>query len=197
MIAGFRRFAVKLQEVITPIGAARMTELISDRYRAQQEALHRNPDYGVASVAFAPMIAELVNRFGMRELLDYGSGKGRLAHALAGKVANDLSVRCYDPAIAEFAARPAPAELVVCIDVLEHIEPDFLDAVLDDLARCTRRLGFFSIHTGPARKILVDGRNAHLIQNPPEWWLPRLMRRFRLETFCRTENGFYVLVAAS
>lgn len=120
--------------------AALMGELISDRYRLQQQALHRNPEYDVASAAYAPAIADTVNRFGICALLDCGSGKGRLMKALAGRIRHDLSVRCYDPAIPEFSQRPEPAEMVTCIDVLEHIEPENLE----------------------------DGRNAHLIQQPAE-----------------------------
>lgn len=173
-----------------------MSDLISDRYREQQEALHRNPAYGVASAGFAPAVADVVNRLGIGVLLDYGCGKGRLVQGLAGLVRHDLSIRCYDPAIPAFAQRPDPAQMVACIDVLEHVEPENLDAVLDDLARCTLAVGFFSVHTGPAQKVLEDGRNAHLIQKPPEWWLPHLMARFQLQTFQRTDNGFYVVVGA-
>jgi cyclopropane fatty-acyl-phospholipid synthase-like methyltransferase len=173
-----------------------MSQLISKHYLEQQQALHRNPDYGVASLGFAPMVADLVNSLEISDLLDYGCGKGRLVQSLAGKVQRNLTVRCYDPAIPEYATPPAPAQMVVCIDVLEHIESASLNAVLDDLARCTRQYGLFSVHTGPAQKVLDDGRNAHLIQNPPEWWLSKLSRRFDLQTFQRTPNGFYVLVSA-
>ena len=43
-------------------------------------------------------------------------------------------------------------------------------------------------------KVLPDGRNAHLIQQPPRWWLPRIMDRFELVTFNRGKMGFFVTV---
>ena len=46
-----------------------------------------------------------------------------------------LRIYHYDPAIPEWSAPPAPRRFVACIDVLEHIEPDLLDNVLDDLKR--------------------------------------------------------------
>jgi hypothetical protein len=50
---------------------------------------------------------------------------------------------------------------------------------------------------GPALKTLPDGRNAHLIQEPVEWWLPKIMQRFDLQTFqMSSERGFYVIVYA-
>jgi hypothetical protein len=103
-------------------------------------------------------------------------------------------VHHYDPAIPEWAAPPAPCAFVACIDVLEHIEPALLDNVLDDLKRLTLQSGFFTVHTGPAVKRLDDGRNAHLIQQPYDWWLPKLMDRFELFAFQRDADGFFVAV---
>ena len=92
----------------------------------------------------------------------------------------------------QWSAPPAPCRFVACIDVLEHIEPHLLDNVLDDLQRVTAGVGVFTVHTGAALKVLPDGRNAHLIQQPPEWWLPRFMERFDLMTFNRMPMGFWV-----
>src|SRR5689334_4529477 len=64
-----------------PVDSAAMT-LISDDYRALQQALHRNPDYGVASTSFAPNVIRMVQRFGVRSVCDYGAGKQRLGEAL-------------------------------------------------------------------------------------------------------------------
>jgi hypothetical protein len=99
----------------------------------------------------------------------------------------------YDPAFPDYGS-PKPADLVCCIDVLEHIEMPFLDAVLDDLGKIMSRVGLLTIHTGPAIKTLSDGRNAHLIQEPSSWWLPRLCERFEIAHLQRVPNGFWVLV---
>ena len=154
--------------------------LISDAYRKQQQRLHERDDYGVASLHYAPLVAAAVERLGVDELLDYGCGKGRLGPALAGLLKRPVGVRGYDPAVPERAARPEPAFLVACIDVLEHIEPECLDDVLDDLRRVTRGVGVFTVHCGPAMKTLDDGRNAHLTQRPVEWWRERLASRFEV-----------------
>ena len=172
--------------------AERQPQLISDEYRRLQQELHRNPDYGVASVAYAPLIAEIMQQLGTSELLDYGAGKGRLAQTLRQHIQGPLKVHHYEPAIPEWSASPAPCRLVACIDVLEHIEPQLLDNVLDDLQRVTTAVGIFTVHTGPAVRMLPDGRNAHLTQQPPEWWLPKLLRRFELVKFSRMPNGFWV-----
>src|SRR3546814_898861 len=55
-----------------------------------------------------------------------------------------------------------------------------IEAVIEDLARVARRHLLASIASGPSRRTLDGGRNAHLIQEPPEWWLPKLWSRFRI-----------------
>ena len=129
---------------------------ITDEYRRMQQELHQNPNYGVASLAFAPLVADLIRQANVRSVSDYGAGKQNLRKALFDQFQLELDYRPYDPAFPEYG-EPRPADLVCCLDVLEHIEPDFLDRVLDDLKRITVRDGLFSIHTGPAVKVLADG----------------------------------------
>jgi hypothetical protein len=170
--------------------------LISEAYREMQQKLHENPGYGVASVEYAPLVADVAKTVGATELLDYGAGKGRLGTMLREKFGMPLQIYHYDPAIPAWSAPPKPCRFVACIDVLEHIEPDLLDNVLDDLQRVTSGVGVFTVHTGPAAKILPDGRNAHLIQRPSAWWLPKFMERFELVAFNRMPQGFWVGVDA-
>jgi hypothetical protein len=174
--------------------AVQPSSLISEEYRQMQQKLHENPGYGVASVHYAPLVAEVLQSTGVTELLDYGAGKGRLGITLREQLKQPLKIHHYDPAIPQWSAPPAPCGFVACIDVLEHIEPGLLDNVLDDLKRVTAGIGVFTVHTGAAVKVLSDGRNAHLIQQPPSWWLPRFMERFELVTFNRMPQGFWVVV---
>ena len=170
--------------------------LITPEYRQMQEELHRNPEYGVASVQYAPLVADFMRRHGLRELLDYGAGKGRLGEELQWLLPWPVELHHYEPAVPAWSAPPQPCGFVTCIDVLEHIEPSLLSNVLDDLARVTRGLGLYTVHTGPAAKILRDGRNAHLIQQPAAWWLPQLLARFELLQFSAMPYGFWVAVRA-
>ncbi len=170
------------------------TVLITEEYRKMQQKLHENPQYGVASVGYAPLVAQVIEAIGAQELLDYGAGKGRLGQTLKQHLKRPLNIRHYDPAIPEWAATPTPSRLVACIDVLEHIEPDLIDHVLDDLQRVTLNVGVFTVDTGAAIKVLPDGRNAHLIQQPVAWWLSKFLSRFELNRFERVENGFWMIV---
>jgi hypothetical protein len=167
--------------------------VITEPYRRLQQDLHRNPNYGVASLHFAPFVQQLAEGLKASSISDYGAGKQNLRLALE-RAGFQIAYHPYDPAFPDYG-EPRAADLVCCIDVLEHIEPDLLDNVLDDLARITVKHGFFSIHTGAAQKVLADGRNAHLIQKPSSWWLPRLCERFEIQMLRPEPGGFCVLVS--
>ena len=169
--------------------AYRNPELISAAYRDLNVSLHKtNLAYGVGGGKWAPTIVKLAEKIGSHSVLDYGCGKGYLAKAMPWPIWE------YDPAIPEKSAAPRPADIVVCTDVLEHIEPEMLDYVLADLHRVTLRLGWFVIHTGPARKTLPDGRNTHLIQEGEKWWRKMLQRRFNVGLMKQVGPELHVVV---
>jgi hypothetical protein len=161
---------------------------ITPAYLEQNRRLHESGEYGVQGWRWAPPVLQLCADLKTRDILDYGCGQRSLEQALG------FAIRNYDPCIAGLDAPPEPADIVVCTDVLEHIEPDCLDAVLDDLARVTRMAGLFLVNTLPAVKFLPDGRNAHLIQQPKSWWLPRFEKRFRVSQVRDLQGEFAVIV---
>lgn len=164
---------------------------ISEKYRSEQQRLHENPRYGVASLGYAPLVRSLV-RFGRcRSLSDFGAGKCKLKSALGDSLVG-VDYLPYDPAFPQYGP-PMPADLVTCIDVLEHVEPELLDTCLDELALITRRLALVTVHTGPAKKTLSDGRNAHLTQEPARWWLPKLTARFDVLYLRNVRKGFFAI----
>lgn len=159
--------------------------LISKDYREQNRLLHeQRPDYGTSGSQWAPYIDHLVSSERYDTVLDYGCGKGLLAQELAKR---GKAIAEYDPAIPGKDATPEPAELVCCTDVLEHIEPVHINAVMRDLKRVTKRKLFFNISTRPATKNLPDGRNAHLIVQGPDWWRARLSDWFHITAWNDTE----------
>lgn len=159
--------------------------MISDAYRQLNAELHaRDETYGTSGQKYASHVAEVAAYLKTTSILDYGCGKRTLEQALGFPIAN------YDPCVPGCAARPSPAVLTVCTDVLEHIEPDQIDAVLRDLDRVTSRVIFLAVATGPAVKHLADGRNAHLIQQSWEWWQPKIEAKFRLLRLWDTGHGF-------
>lgn len=170
-----------------------MKPVITEAYRAEQQALHATGKYGTTGARYGAVIGALLKQCGASSLLDYGCGSRRsLLETLV--LPPDVVYEGYDPAVPEYAEPPVPADLVCCVDVLEHIEPALLDNVLDHLAELCDPFGFLTVHTGPAVKVLSDGRNAHLTQQPFAWWKERLDSRFQLLDRRDIPNGFVVLV---
>ena len=66
--------------------------------------------------------------------------------------------------------------MVFSNDVLEHIEPNYLKEVLQDIDNYATKYVWLRIDTQPARKELSDGRNAHLIIKDKDWWIEVLQR---------------------
>lgn len=163
-----------------------MRPLITDGYADLNRQLHAsNLRYGAGGARWAEDVRRLAKRVGDDcTILDYGCGKGTLRAALP-----DLDIRCYDPAFERYSARPEPADLVACTDVLEHIEPELLDNVLEDIALLTRQLAFFVVCMRYAKKRLPDGRNAHLIVRPAPWWVDRISHFFDIEEFIFDPDG--------
>jgi hypothetical protein len=165
--------------------------LYSPEYAALQSSFHlARPDYGVSGAKYADQIHQMAQQLQTRSILDYGCGKCTLQKAIPFPIQN------YDPFISEHSARPEPADIVVCTDVMEHVEADHVGSVLGDIRDLTKKAVFFQIATGPASKVLPDGRNAHITQRTSNWWLEAIINMsFDIKSFMLVQGGF-VLVAA-
>ena len=65
------------------------------------------------------------------------------------------------------------------MDVLEHIEVNSIGSVLEDISSLTKRFCLLAIDLQPAVKTLADGRNAHIMLAPQEWWVGRVAQHFK------------------
>lgn len=166
--------------------------MISKEYRALIQQKHREQRWGEGGHLWAPYLTYRLDELCLPyQILDYGCGRGTLKAVLP----SIADVREYDPGVPGKDAAPAPAEVVVCTDVLEHVEEDQLDGVLAHLAQLVCRYGLLVICCRPAKEKLPDGRNAHLIVQPPLWWLEQLRRffpRVELRSFTLKEAVFEV-----
>ena len=168
----------------------------SAEYRKQQEKLHQKGNYGVTGQKYGPTVATIIDKLEINTLLDYGSGSN-LSLMDTLKPERKFTYTPFDIGVPEYSDAPSPAEMVTCIDVLEHIEPEHLEDVLDHLEDLTEVVLFASIHMGPAGKTLDDGRNAHLTQEGPGFWLPKLIERFTLQTYQLVSPVEFFIIANS
>lgn len=169
--------------------------LISDEYRDLNSQMHREKKYGFGGSDWTDKVEQLRNELKLKTVLDYGCGQGTLGAALG----NPDWFCEYDPAIPgkEYPPRIV-SDLVVCTDVLEHIEPDKLDSVLKHINSLSRNLVFFSISTVPAEKHLSDGRNAHINLHDAKWWRAKLESiPFLIAQFHEYPNGITVLCSST
>lgn len=147
-------------------------DLISPAYLEQQRGLHATGRFGGKGGKWADAAIGLLRAYECATVLDYGCGRGQFRREMNGF---GVEVSEYDPAIDGKGKPPHPADLVMCTDVLEHIEEDRIEAVLAHIRSLARKVAFFVIHTGPASKNLPDGRNAHILLRDSKWWYTALL----------------------
>lgn len=160
------------------------------RYRITQEyldmlkSLHSGGKFGVMGSDSSPRVfmaaAQILKKEGKCRVLDYGSGGGslRAGWEKAFPELPNVSLHEYDIAVPGKDAEPEPAELVFCGDMLEHVEPECVDAVLRHISLLTKKIAIFIIALQPAHKTLPDGRNAHICLKSSDWWMSYLRKYF-------------------
>jgi len=170
----------------SPSSKAALAEVISDEQRALNKALHAQSDQfgnrsdGAGLAGKLPAALQRMHQLGVcNSVLDYGTGKGKLVQRLRQELPAAIQVNGYDPAVEAWEHKPnESADIVTCLDVLEHIEMTSIDAVLRDIKSLTRHFCYLVIDLQPAVKTLADGRNAHILLAPPEWWVSRIAQLF-------------------
>lgn len=151
--------------------------LISDNMKYLNEELHgRMQKYGTSAYKnLDKIIPPFIEKYNIDEILDYGCGKGTLRAALV-KMFQPIKVTNYDPCMPEFSARPTGTfQSVLCNDVLEHVEPEFLDNVLEDIYNYGEDYFYFAIGLTESTKKLANGQQNHLIVENSEWWKMKLV----------------------
>jgi SAM-dependent methyltransferase len=146
--------------------------MISEEYKKIYTEIHEKTKFGKRS-KIPDMFGEFLERTNPTSILDFGCGKGNLVSTL-----NELfpakEIFGFDPANPEYDISLRKVDLLLSTDVLEHIEPDLIDQTLKEIAdNCTHT--YHLISCAPAKLILPDGRNAHLIQETPDWWRKKFL----------------------
>lgn len=65
-------------------------------------------------------------------------------------------------------------DLVVCLDVLEHIPEDAIDDVLKEMLRVGNKDFVMDVCMVPAMNKMVDGSEPHCLVKPVSWWTEKL-----------------------
>jgi 2-polyprenyl-3-methyl-5-hydroxy-6-metoxy-1,4-benzoquinol methylase len=154
--------------------------MLTKGYRLMLEEMHRDPDlkWGNDGKHHADAVVRIAQRVGAKTILDFGCGRSTLSKALKA-AGHKFKCTDYDPGRPKKATLPNEVfDMVVCTDVLEHVEPEHVDSVIAAIAARTGKAAYFVIDTVPAVTKLPDGRNAHLTVREAVWWLGKLNAAF-------------------
>lgn len=134
---------------------------------AQYRKLYE-PFYGSTAYLYFDLIAREVLARNPSSILDYGCGRSDLVAHFWKDGARRVAK--YDPAIPGHEVMPeGDFDMVLCTDVMEHVNMADVDTVLRAIRRKSRN-ALFTISMRPARARLPDGRNAHVtLLNANEW----------------------------
>jgi hypothetical protein len=156
--------------------------LISDYWLDQNRKLHADGDgFGGSGWKHSRAVVDFAAEVGARTILDYGCGEGSLRRMLKKGIPDQERVEFrgkvheYDPAVRGKTVA-VPSDLVVCTDVLEHVEPGCLRAVCAHVRSLARRGAYLAVATRTSNKHMPDGGNAHLVVESADWWLATLHR---------------------
>ena len=165
-------------------------DLISEEYRQQNAELHRSGRYGRWGYREAENILKTAKEFRCETVLDYGCGAATLSKSLPLPVTN------YDPAIEEYSKLPTEKhDMLVLSDVCEHIEPEYLDNVLETVRSLTEKVAYFVIATSlDGTKTLPDGRDPHLIVEEPYWWVEKIRGYMKVHNWYKQDRREAVVI---
>lgn len=159
-----------------------MTKLISDKYLALYQKAHKDTSgrYGATSSAKYPYVKKKVlDKYDVKTILDYGCGTGDLINKL-----NNEGYECYgyDPAVIEYQYKPkAKFDLVVALDLLEHIEEEYVDNVLEDIKNYTNEIALFYISRTTGKPFPGTSIEQHVLgKKSPEWWSKKITPYFKV-----------------
>ncbi len=134
---------------------------------------------GYATMVFADFIKIIIEKNNCKTLLDYGSGKGDRyfkESIFIGKKYPPLKSfwniqpTLFDPGVPHPKPINKKFDIVISIDVLEHIPIKDLDWVIKEIFNFSKKIVLFNIACYPSVAKLPDGNNAHVSVYPPLWW---------------------------
>lgn len=149
--------------------------MISENLKKAYEDIHKSTPFGKRS-KIPKDLKKFIEKYTPRSICDFGCGKGNLVETLKETFPN-IDTTGYDPATEKFN-NPIDNrffDLLISTDVLEHVEHEFIDETLKYLLDKSKYI-YHKIALSPAKLILPDGRNAHLIQESPEWWKEKFIK---------------------
>lgn len=175
--------------------------MITPEYKQQLVKLHATQKWGNAGKVWVPDVMRLLARYNLDHyaaptVLDYGAGTRSFSRVMS-KENPWVKVTDYDPGIPGIDEPPEGRyHIVLCTDVLEHVEPTYVGETLVRLRELTGIAAVLNIACKPARQFLPDGRNAHLSVHPAAWWQEKIEHLWRRIEILNTHKNFSLVAIA-
>ena len=166
-----------------------------------------------------PEALDIIDKFDFKTCVDYGCAKGFLVHALRilgcdayGEDISEYAIENCHPAVKDYVSSPNDKvyDLLICKDVLEHINEVTIPDVLEKFLRKSNQF-FFTIPLGDNDRFRIREYEVdvtHVTKKDEEWWINMFERNgFKLKEFRYTlgsikekwipdnpyGNGFFIL----
>lgn len=176
--------------------------------KAKYEATWKHDEYALRSPGLRHLkgALEWMKPAMGSSITDWGSGSGQAADAL---VTRGFKVRMVDIAanayrgphgpVIEACLWELPADMPAtdygfCADVMEHLPPDKVEQVFDQIAARTRSACYFQIALFHDSCFTGNGP-LHLSVFPPEWWQERILKSFKTAEFQLIPRKHLLVVA--
>ena len=152
-------------------------EMYSGKYQEQLRREHYQSSWGSTGAKYSgsDILFLLRERPYIKSVLDYGAGKASMGSFIEELMPGRVQWTNYDIGIPEYDQLPSKTfDLVLSTDVLEHVEPDRLSSVLQQLEQLTGKVLYSDIACYPTGKFFGEGpyigEDFHLIIESPSWW---------------------------
>jgi len=179
---------------------------ISSSYKGALLEKHAKDERWGGSAKYASsnnILIDVLRRPYVQTLLDFGAGKQGFKKMLK-KHCPHVEYFAYDPGIPEISELPdRQFDMVVSNDVMEHIEPDKVEAVIKAMWERTKYALINNIACSLAGSEFeggaYDGQNLHLIVEDTDWWValhekaikdPKMSIMSITKHFRRNSTGF-------
>lgn len=165
---------------------------VIEHERTKYEKVWRNRSYGrhsPAAIAYNELQLKVnFSRQDVQTILDVGCGSGKVHPQLVKDgftvTAVDLAANCLFPENKEFSdfhvgsahdfqfmSALGAHDAVICVDVMEHIPPEYVLGTLYNLITVTNKMLVIGVYTAPdVSGPKLVGEPLHLTVQPAEWW---------------------------
>ena len=141
-----------------------------------KELYERKEHYGKNSIKFYDQIANIIQKNGYKNILDFGCGKSELHKELTNKL--NVTVYRYDPAIEGLEKKPnTKFDFVICSDVLHNIEEKEIPSIIKELKHYSDNC-FIYLNCVDHPTTFYDGTKTNRCVHSRRWWSAQLKKVF-------------------